>query len=66
MKIKDTPKIDRPREITRQCVICGNKIAVKVFADKKYTGGHYFGNLSADKNNEMEYWECDKCYTSNK
>ena len=65
MKIKDTPKIDRSREITRKCAICGKKIAVKVFADKKYTGGHYFGYLSASKNKKMEYWECNGCYNSN-
>lgn len=65
MKIKDTPKIDRPREITRQCAVCGNKIAVKVFDDKKYIGGHYFGDLLASKNEKMEYWECNECYHGN-
>ena len=54
--VRDLPKTDlsavarrakagRPREISRQCAICGKDILVKIFTNKNYTGGHYFGRI---------------------
>ncbi len=54
--VRDLPKTDlpavarrakagRPREIKRQCAICGKKILVKVFPNGKYIGGNYFGKI---------------------
>ena len=43
--VRDLPKTERPRERKRQCAICSKKIIVKIFADKKYEGGHYFGKI---------------------
>ncbi len=42
-KIKDLPRVDRAREIKKQCAVCGNDILIKVFPNGKYTGGNYFG-----------------------
>lgn len=64
MRIKDTPKVDRTKEIKRQCVICGKNIYVKIFRDGKYTGGNYFCNISIEEDKNAEYWECDKCYNN--
>ena len=61
MKIKDLPKIERPREkLEKKCVICGGRINVIHYADRTYRGGHYFGKLL--NNGKDEYWECPKCY----
>ena len=71
-KIKDLPKVDRPRKkvyykriiekngekMNRRCAVCGKDISVVLFPDKTYEGGHYFFKLPDKK----EYWECDECY----
>lgn len=64
MRIKDTPKVDQPKTILRQCVICSKDIVVKVFSDGNYIGGNYFGAISAEKYKRAEYWECDECYNN--
>jgi hypothetical protein len=43
-------KAGRPREITRQCVICGKNILIKVFPNGKYIGGNYFGVIEKAEN----------------
>ena len=48
MKIKDTPKIEK--EITRQCVICGEDILIQVFPKGKYKGGNYFCEVEHAEN----------------
>jgi hypothetical protein len=47
------------REVEIQCSVCGKCFISKVFLDKTYKGGNYFGNISA-KGKKFEYWECDK------
>lgn len=68
MKIKDTPKINRSENITRQCAICGGDISVKIFPGGKYTGGNYFSTIDQTEKRsqtiKMEYWECNKCFNS--
>jgi hypothetical protein len=44
-KIKDIPKVEKSKEIKRQCAICGAKILVQVFKNGKYSGGNYFGKI---------------------
>jgi len=44
--VRDLPKTERPKNITRQCAICGKDILVKVFSDGKYSGGNYFHSTS--------------------
>jgi hypothetical protein len=46
------------KRFSRDCVICGKKMNVKVYKDHSYRGGHYFGKLKKN----AEYWECPKCY----
>jgi hypothetical protein len=67
MKIKDLPKVDRPREkliakiMAKICACCGKNIKVILYKNKTYRGGHYFGKIS-HKKSSFEYWECPKCY----
>lgn len=49
MRIKDTPKIDKSKTITRQCVICGGDIFVAVSPGGKYSGGNFFGTIEQAK-----------------
>jgi len=64
MKLKELPKIERPREklikkyLTKACVYCGRKIKVIIHKDNTYRGGHFFGKIIS----RAEYWECPKCY----
>ena len=53
------------RTMKRSCVVCGKKLEIKVFKDRKYTGGHYFGKILEGEKDEFEYWECDNCYAGN-
>ena len=77
MKIKDLPKIERPREtlikkrLDKKCLCCGRDIRVLIYSKNDYRGGHFFGKLplktkaEAEKPNAfVEYWECPKCYWS--
>lgn len=45
--------------LKRNCVICGKKLIISVYKDRKYKGGEYFGKVLPEK---IEYWECRKCY----
>lgn len=57
-KIKDLPKIERPREkMERICAVCGEEVKIVLHKDRTYRGGHYFGKIE-----KGEYWECPKCY----
>jgi len=47
-------------------VVCGKKLEIKVFRNRKYTGGHFFGKLSVGDKDKFEYWECDDCYANAK
>lgn len=51
--IHDLPKVDRSREIHRQCSICGRKILVRIYPDNSYRGGHYFGKIALYTNKEF-------------
>ena len=50
-KIKDLPKIERPREkliaksLVKICARCGKKLKVIIYKNKTYRGGHYFGKI---------------------
>lgn len=33
------------KRINKECVICGKAIAVVIYSDKSYRGGHYFGKV---------------------
>ncbi len=54
LMMRDLPKIDRPRELKRQCAICGKKILMKVFSNDNYTGGNYFGKIPLYTDEEFE------------
>ena len=45
---------DLPREIKRQCAICGKKILVKIYDKNRYTGGHYLGKIPLCTDAEFE------------
>ncbi|OGY25978.1 MAG: hypothetical protein A2Z24_02570 [Candidatus Woykebacteria bacterium RBG_16_44_10] len=47
--------------IRRNCAVCGEKLVITTYPDRTYSGGHYFGKLSAGKI-KSEYWECDDCF----
>ncbi len=47
--------------MNRKCVVCGSKLIIQLFPNRKYKGGHYFGKMTIDKD-KFEYWECNKCY----
>lgn len=49
-------------KIIRDCVVCGKKIKVIIYSNRKYRGGHYFGKVNIEKNKKVEYWECPACY----
>jgi len=48
------PKTERPREITRQCAVCGENILVKICSNDAYTGGHYFGKIPLHTEKEFK------------
>ena len=48
--------------IMRNCNVCGKKIKVNIYPNRKYRGGHYFGKIKTEKNKKVEYWECPACY----
>lgn len=48
--VRDLPKTERPREITRQCAICGKDILIKVFPSGRYIGGNYFSTIEEAEN----------------
>lgn len=50
------------KHIIRNCVVCGKKIKVIIYSNRKYRGGHYFGKMNTEKNKKVEYWECPACY----
>jgi len=50
-----------PKNLGRVCAVCGKEIGVKLFPDKSYSGGNYFGKFPF-KSKTLEYWECDSCY----
>jgi hypothetical protein len=62
--VRDLPKTDlsavasakagRPREIRRQCSICGRKIFVRIYPDDSYRGGHFFGKIPLYTDEEFE------------
>lgn len=43
------------RKINRVCLVCGKKIYATVFANGKYTSGHYFGRLDVPIEGTGEY-----------
>jgi len=43
--IKDVDYYYDYKTIYRKCVTCGKRLRIKVFKDKKYEGGVYFGKL---------------------
>lgn len=45
---------DLPREITRQCAICGKDILVKICSNDGYIGGHYFGKIPLCTDEEFD------------
>jgi hypothetical protein len=56
-RIKDTtlrhPERQRrisPETITRQCVVCGEDILIKLFPKGKYIGGNYFSTVEQAEN----------------
>jgi hypothetical protein len=54
------------RVIKRKCLVCGKVILISVKENGAYKGGHYFGRMrfqiNKEKEKEVEYWECEKCY----
>jgi len=54
-------QIIEAKEIIRKCVICAKDIAIKLYPDRKYKGGYFFGKMKIKKD-KFEYWECNKCY----
>lgn len=50
------------REVEIQCSICSSYFITKIFPDRIYKGGNFFGKISSGKGKKFEYWECDKCY----
>lgn len=46
----------------RNCAICAKNMAIIVYPNKTYKGGHFFGKIEIGKNKKAEYWECNKCY----
>lgn len=54
-------QIIEAKEIIRKCVICAKPIAINLYSNGKYKGGHYFGKMKIKKE-KFEYWECNKCY----
>src|SRR3989344_6277023 len=48
-------------KLKRTCAVCGNSITIDLHPNRKYSGGHYFGELSID-NKKIEYWECNRCF----
>ena len=66
MKIKDLPKVDRPRlssvagerrmgekRMKKSCAVCGTAIAVILHVNRTYTGGHYFGKTPLHTKKEI-------------
>ena len=51
----------KSKKIMRDCVVCGRKIRVFVYEDKKYRGGHYFGKIPIHTKKAMR--EADKAGT---
>lgn len=49
------------QELKRTCVICDKPLQIIVNEDLSYTGGHYFGSIKVN-DDEDEYWECDACF----
>ena len=42
-----------PREIKKQCSVCGKKILVNIYSKDNYTGGNYFGKIPLCTNQEF-------------
>jgi len=56
----------KSRTIRRSCIVCGKKLNIVVYPNRRYRGGHYFRSVLPE-NKEFkkifgEYWECEKCY----
>ncbi|GEM_PF-4613011 len=41
------------KQIIRNCTVCGKKIKVTVYPDRKYRGGHYFGEIKTEKTKRL-------------
>ncbi|MBU0999956.1 hypothetical protein KKE78_00980 [Patescibacteria group bacterium] len=54
--------VSKIREVKIQCSICNSSFITKIFPDRTYKGGNFFGKISLSKGKKFEYWECDKCY----
>ena len=43
------------KKIKRKCLVCGKKISVTVYRDRRYRNGHYFGVVAFPINGSGEY-----------
>ncbi|MBU2541949.1 MAG: hypothetical protein ABIJ23_01300 [Candidatus Magasanikbacteria bacterium] len=49
------------KRLKKTCACCGKEVNVIVYSDRTYRGGHYFFKIPV-KGEQIEYWECPKCY----
>jgi len=45
------------KRLSKECLDCGRKIKVIVYADKGYRGGHYFGKVPVYSKRELKKME---------